>query len=549
MPGERPREHWGTLTEFRAALNSAETEEHVAAAFLGPSNASVVADAVSLGVLDREAGTLRVTFVGDIPAEHRDRFYVVSADGPGPMAETARTERPIVVEDAAQGADRHQSVFQSFGDLLGAYVFHPLHDSAGALIGVITLAWFAPRSFAPAELETTAHACAIAGPALARVRAADRERHISEELQAHLLDLDRSSLAAVVAAVYRPAAEAMRVGGDWYLVAPCRDPDSVAVCVGDVVGMGLAAATVMTRLRSAIAAASATLSCPAEVLSFVERYARTMRGMRCSTVAYAVLDGAAGSVRYVGAGHPYPLVVEPDGRTRYLEGGRRPALAATAEPAAQEPAVADLPPGSLLILYTDGLIERRGESLDTGMARLAAAAAKCAGLSAGEVCDELLERLTPPGGYTDDVAILAVRPVGVAPGSFVAVLPADVFAMAGLRERLRPWLEQACPDPNARHDALLTVGEALSNAIEHGSQAAPDGTVSVELFANPTGVRATVNDGGRWSGDSSASRRDTARGRGLTLIHALSTHAQTARTAHGTRVTVHHEWAGGEPGR
>ncbi len=536
-------------TDFRGALNAAESETDIGAAFLISPEVSCDAVAVSIGVLDREAGTLRISFVGDIPAELRDRYFVVAAEGPGPMAETTRTGQSIVVEDVAYGDPRHKTLFREFDGLLHSYVFHPLRDSAGVIIGGITLGWPAPRTFDPAHLATIQRSVAVAGPALARVRAVERERQIAVDLQDHLLDLNRTSPAAAVSALYQPAAEAMRVGGDWYLVAPTEDADRVAVCVGDVVGMGLPAATVMTRLRSAIGAASATLSDPAAVLDLVERYAATVRGAHCSTVAFAVLDVAEGTVRYACAGHPYPLIVDRDGSTRYLEDGRRPPLtAATNRSASEPPGVAELRPGSLLFLYTDGLLERRGESLSSGLTRLAAAATACAQLPTGSVCSELLHRMTPPDGYTDDVAMLAVRPVGATPTSFVAVLPADLHEMAPLRGRLRTWLEDVCPEPMTRHDILISVGEALSNAIEHGSEPHWGATVSLEIFADNGRISATVTDSGRWSSDSSASRRETERGRGLTLIHALSAQVEMARTTHGTSLTMRHEWESTEAG-
>lgn len=120
--------------------------------------------------------------------------------------------------------------------------------------------------------------------------------------------------------------------------------------------------------------------------------------------------------------------------------------------------------------------------------------------------------------------------------------------MAGVRAQLRAWLEQTCPDLTMRHDVLLVLGEALGNAIEHGSEPYPGTTVSVEVFAGAEGISVTVSDTGRWSRDSSASRREAVRGRGLTLIHALSTRVQTVRTAHGTRVTMCHEWTGVQSG-
>jgi anti-sigma regulatory factor (Ser/Thr protein kinase) len=297
----------------------------------------------------------------------------------------------------------------------------------------------------------------------------------------------------------------------------------------------------MSRLRSAISAASRTLTDPVAVLDLVERYARTLRGAHCATVAYAMLDPANHTLRYVCAGHPYPLLIDPDGRSQYLTEGRRPPLSALAESSTEPCGTAPMPPGSLLILYTDGLVERRGEDLEDGLSRLSRAAMECAGLPTASVCAELLRRMSPPGGYTDDVALLAVRPAGATPTSFVRVLPARLTAVGAVRRELRDWLETVCPDPSSQHDVLVSVGETLTNAVEHGSDPYPGTTVSLEVLTGPDGTFATVADSGHWSQDSAASHRAMVRGRGLKLIHALSTHVETQRTTHGTRVTLHYD--------
>ena len=202
------------------------------------------------------------------------------------------------------------------------------------------------------------------------------------DFQEHLLDLDRGSTAAVVAAVYQPAGEAMRVGGDWYSVTPLVHPGRIAISVGDVVGHGLAAAIVMSRLRAAVAAAALTAGEPDAVLGALDRYGASVDGARCATVAYAQIDtearGGGATVSYSCAGHPYPLLVLPDGQAVYLESGRRAPVSVTRNDAVDRPsgatATAELPPGGLLLLYTDGLIERPGETLDDGFGRLKAAA-------------------------------------------------------------------------------------------------------------------------------------------------------------------------------
>ena len=381
------------------------------------------------------------------------------------------------------------------------------------------------------------------------IRNAQREHRIAVDFQDHLLDLDHGSTAAVVAAVYQPGGEAMRVGGDWYLVVPLEHQGRVAISVGDVVGHGLPAAIAMSRLRAAVAASALTDADPGAVLTSLDRYAATVPGARCATVSYAVIDTAwkAGDgtarISYSCAGHPYPLLVTPDQPPVFLSAGRRVPVAAWETPLEQNTAVHELAPGSVILLYTDGLIERPGETLDEGFARLQGAAAYRADLPVGDLCDELLERMAPPGGYTDDVVVLALRPCHSSARSFATAVPASLDYIAEARHRLRDWISGVDVDPQRESDILLAIGEAVTNAIEHGSGGDATKTVSIEAFVRGHTVTATISDAGQWSGDSSASQRSLQRGRGLTMINGLADDVKTSRTPGGTRITLSFERA------
>jgi anti-sigma regulatory factor (Ser/Thr protein kinase) len=195
-------------------------------------------------------------------------------------------------------------------------------------------------------------------------------------------------------------------------------------------------------------------------------------------------------------------------------------------------------PGSLLLLYTDGLIERRAESLDVGFARLADAAAGCARLPAGTACTRLLARMAGDHGYDDDVALVAVRPVGTTATSHVDALYASFTELAPARNRLRAWLNDLRIPSAQAYGIVLSTGEALSNAIEHGSDLDPDRTVGLEAFASQHEITVTVSDTGHWTKDSAAASRPANRGRGLKLIGGFSDDVQIVRTARGTRVTM-----------
>ncbi|OCB39765.1 histidine kinase [Mycobacterium malmoense] len=538
------------LVQLDSALQATDSVAGILDALLESSFGSADAASVTIGVLDGDRH-IRFEYAGHLPGELRDRYHVTGLDSPVVGADVVRTGESMVITDTFDLPPRYQHAVQDTADSVRACVAHPLRDHTGRVIGVLGLLWSAPRRFDAAELDTFGRMADLTSTALDRVRVMAREHRIAVEFQEQLLDLDRASTAVVVAAVYQPAGEAMRVGGDWYSVTPLDRAGRVAISVGDVVGHGLAAAIVMSRLRAAVAASALTAGEPGAVLGALDRYGASVAGARCATVAYALVapepDTGCATVSYSCAGHPYPLLVFPDHRAVFLTSGRRLPVAIKEHDAdgypADATATANLPPGSLILLYTDGLVERAGETLDDGLARLQAAAAECADLPVESICAELLSRLAPPAGYRDDVVVLALRPSHDSPRSFATVVPAAPDQIPVARERLRDWLTGVAVAPKRELDILLATGEAVTNAIEHGSDGEARRTVSVEAFLRQRTVAVTVSDTGRWVGDSSASLRSRRRGRGLTLIGGLADHVDTVRTPGGTRVTLRFDHA------
>ncbi len=518
-----------------AALGAAESLDDVLAALTADPDVVPGAVAAVLGVV--EGDHLVIHHTGAIPAELRERYHRAALSAPVPLAAVVRTGQPMIVPDVRAMSGRFKEVADDFVHVRACQLY-PLRDASGAPIGALALTWDTPQEFSSEALLRVEGLAARVGSAVTRIRAAQREHRIATDFQEHLLDLDRRTTAVALAALYQPAAEAMRVGGDWYLSVPLPEPGRIALSVGDVVGHGLSAATVMGRLRAVLTASALTDPDPMSTLAGVERYASTVTGARFSTLAYALLDTSTGTLDYTCAGHPYPLVVGPDGAAGYLTRGRQSPLASYGVRASGADGHADLPPGSLLILYTDGLIERRGESLDRGLERLAEAARECRRLPVAQVCHRLRQRLAPSGGYQDDLAILAVRPAGVTPDSFVTALAARPPAMAAARHALDDWLATLDLPVQLRHDVILSVGEALTNAIQHGSSHDPDTTVSIEAFADDSALTVAVSDTGRWSSDSAASRREARGGRGLTIMHRLAARVETLRTTQGSQVTL-----------
>jgi signal transduction histidine kinase/CheY-like chemotaxis protein len=530
-------------SEFDAALHGAESVAGILAVLLDPRFGLGDPTAVAIGLLDPDEDNVRFEYDGQYPAELRDRYHVAPMEAPLVAVDVIKRGEPMVVTDTFDLPPRYDHAVHDTASSVRACVVQPLRGSLGRIIGVLSLLWSQPRQFAAAELDMLAHTAEITQSALDRVRVMAREHRIAVGFQEQLLDLDRGSTAAVVAASYQPAGEAMRVGGDWYLVTPLDRPGQIGISVGDVVGHGLPGATVMSRLRAAVGATALSQADPTVVLSTLDTYAATVHGARCATVAYALIDagdGGPATISYTCAGHPYPLLVSPDPDVGpvFLEGGRRPPVATGRVSPADTTAHAELSHGTLVLLYTDGLIERPGEPLDDGFDRLKATAAECAHLPVDDVCAELLRRMTPPGGYRDDVVVLALRPSHSGPRSVTVVVPAGETQVPVVRDRLHEWLTTVAVDSSRAQDILLAAGEAVTNGIEHGSHCDPRRTVSLEAFIRGTTIAITVADSGRWSGDSSASLRSSRRGRGLTLMSGLADRVDTVRDRWGTRVTM-----------
>jgi serine phosphatase RsbU (regulator of sigma subunit) len=212
---------------------------------------------------------------------------------------------------------------------------------------------------------------------------------------------------------YQPASGTLEVGGDWYDVVDLPG-GRYGVVVGDVVGRGLPAAAVMGQLRSAVRALLLESHSPAHVLGALDRFAELVPGAACSTVFCAVVDPRAGTIRYSSAGHVPAIVVDADGTSRFLTAAGSLPLAVVDHLIRPEHDVV-LEPDSSLLLYTDGLVERRDEDIDEGMARATAALRDGRHLPPAELAGLLTDQLLHDAP-DDDVAFLVYRSAGSSPG-------------------------------------------------------------------------------------------------------------------------------------
>ncbi|MFC9235585.1 PP2C family protein-serine/threonine phosphatase [Streptomyces decoyicus] len=239
-------------------------------------------------------------------------------------------------------------------------------------------------------------------------RAQVREREVVLALQEAMLPAPRPVGHHRAAVRYRPAVGALNVCGDWYDLAELPG-DRMAVAVGDVVGHGLAAACVMGQLRSALSAAARVADGPARALEVLGIYARSVEGAESTTAVQIVIDWSTHTLSYSSAGHPPPALLHPDGAVELLDGATDPPLGARPEHVDRPEAQVAFADDAVLVLYTDGLIERRHEDIDVGLARLAEALTRHRGADAETLADALLVDLLPPGGATDDTALVVIR--------------------------------------------------------------------------------------------------------------------------------------------
>ncbi|WP_412078859.1 PP2C family protein-serine/threonine phosphatase [Streptomyces xanthophaeus] len=243
-----------------------------------------------------------------------------------------------------------------------------------------------------------------------RLREANaREREVALHLQEAMLPALRPLGRHRAAVRYRPATGSLNVCGDWYDLVDLPDRNRTALAVGDVVGHGLRAAGVMGQLRSALSAASHVAAGPAEALEVLGLYARAVEGAESTTAVSVFIDWSSNTLTYSSAGHPPPALCRPDGTLTFLDQATDPPLGARPEHAARPQAQTAFTDGSALVLYTDGLVERRHEDIDTGLHRLADSLSRHRGSDPEALADALLADLIPPAGVTDDTALLILR--------------------------------------------------------------------------------------------------------------------------------------------
>jgi PAS domain S-box-containing protein len=359
---------------------------------------------------------------------------------------------------------------------------------------------------------------------------AEREHRIAETLQRSLLPEHLPEIPGFeLASRYVAATAETKVGGDWYDVVSLPN-GNLGVAIGDVAGHGLRAASTMGQLRMALRAYALEGHSPAELLGRLHLVVQKLLSTELATLVYAVLDAESDTVTFANAGHPPPLEITDDGLASYHEEALGLPLGAAPYADSYVEATFPLVGGSTLLLFTDGLVERRGVSLDHGLERLKHEASG-SGSNVDTLCDRILKAFQGTE-FADDVALLAIRPVVFVGQPLHVRVPAEPFVLAPIRQALRRWLRAADASSQDSYDVTVACGEACANAIQH-AYGSKDGTVEVELSLADGQVEVSVRDSGTWRPPSSGEG-----GRGIALMQALMDSVDVERGPDGTRVRM-----------
>lgn len=527
------RERAEAMQQLSEALGAASDSDSVFDAVARHAAETVGAAFANVAVRTDRPDAVQLRNGPGIPGDIARRWPEVRLDADTPVTQAFRhgaltwaaTPAEIAASFPSGSADAAAAGLQALGAV-------PVIAAEGSVAAVIGLGWTRPQPLDSATRATITALVAVVGQALERARRFDAERHVAQALQQVLLPATLPRFAALgLTARYLAAESTLAVGGDWY---ECFDAEDgrLIVAVGDVVGRGLEAAAAVGQLRAAVSALATSTSSPAALLDRLDAFVRHFPAAVCTTVVCVELEVDTGAFRYACAGHPPPLQIDAQGTPRPLQGGRSTPLGVTATPRPLAEGV--LGAGERLLLYTDGLIERRGELLDEGFARLSAAVEASANLGTdAQLVDEVLRRCIPPAAR-DDVCVLMLHRRTIPNG--LALRSADGAAgLARLRHAVGGWVEGLGADRQYVDEVVLAVGEALANSVEHAYLGREQpGVVALDASVEGAVLTIAVRDFGEWRVEAAPGLR----GRGLAMMRQVMDDVVIEPTPQGTKVLL-----------
>ncbi|MGV9704353.1 SpoIIE family protein phosphatase [Streptomyces sp. NPDC003483] len=512
----------GKLTSALAeAVTSREVVQAVAAHVMPPFGA----DGLIVWVF--ESGRQHVVDSAGYTKEFLTRLDGLAVTDYPVAADVFGTCTPRFIESAAEYRRRYPALKPiPAASQKNAWAFLPMIAS-GKAIGMCLVSFARQRSFSDEERTLLTALSGLVGQSLARARLYDVEHAQAQDLQRGLLPRTLPRLpAACAAARYLPAGRGQQVGGDWYDVLPLS-ADRVALVIGDVMGHGTPEAATMGQLRTAVRTLADLDIPPAELLSRLNDLVRELSDDSYATCLYAVFDPITRVCTLSLAGHPPPVVVHPDGTVHKPDLAADPPLGAAEPPFETHEIV--LPEESLLVLYTDGLVESATRFLDQGLARLRqvlAQHAESAFTSCDEdddvrrlddLCETVISALLPDHDRTnDDAALLIARVRAISPGDVASwLLPDNPRAAKQAREHVHAQLAAWDLDELAVTTELL-ASELVGNVIRHAK-----GPIRLRLLRSRS-LTCEVYDGSLSTPRIRHAAHTDEGGRGLQLVAALS---------------------------
>jgi PAS domain S-box-containing protein len=501
-------------------------------------------DDLVAALLPRVAETLDADAAGIILLDEDAATRTTTASGVAlvPGGRIERGDRIPMPHDSGRLAGIKEPI--AFGAIDDPDVLHPLLRESGlqsvaaapltlehGMVGALHVGSLTRRDFTPQEVSLLSLLADRAALAVRHARRYEHERGIVETLQRSLLP---PSLPLVpgftMAARYLPAETDSRVGGDWYDVI-VLDDGGIAIAIGDVSGHGIRAAALMGQLRNALRAYAFEGYPPSVAAGRLDSLVRQVESSWFATLAYAVIEPDGNTLTLANAGHPAPLLVTPEGEARFLESGRGSPLGTAHSADAFEEATHELPSGSLLFFYTDGLIERRGIPLLESLEQLREVVTE--GPPAPEaLCDHVRAALLGDADPRDDVAFVAVRMNPLTGERLDLTLPAEPKTLVAVRAIVGRWLTAAGADEATVRDLQTACHEACANVIEHAYRFR-EATFAIEGLVADGEIALTIRDSGGWRGAGNPDR-----GRGFAMMKSLVDDLVVERGDNGTSVTL-----------